>query len=258
MSTMDIKDLSLSYGPVNILREVSLPHLRGGQLIGILGANGAGKSTLLRGLAGLGDYAGAVVVDETELNDFSFQERVERIAYLPQTLPQPSTLVAYEAVVSACRAVWSHASLDKIEEAVESVFELLNIRHLAFQPLRKMSGGQRQMVGLAQIIVRRPKVMLLDEPTSALDLRWQLGVFDVVRTVLNETEGLCLMALHDLNLAIRHCDQLAVFSDGRLLSFGAPQEALSTEVLAEAYNVRGRIEMCSEGKPFVVTDGIAN
>ena len=110
------------------------------------------------------------------------------------------------------------------------------------------------MVGLAQVIVRRPSVMLLDEPTSALDLRWQLTVLDTVRMILGRHEGLCLMALHDINLAIRHCDFIALFGDGRLLAFGPPAEAVTSDILSQAYGIAGRVETCSRGLPFVVTE----
>ncbi|MFP3367470.1 ATP-binding cassette domain-containing protein, partial [Pseudoalteromonas sp. SIMBA_148] len=71
-----------------------------------------------------------------------------------------------------------------------------------------LSGGQRQMVGLAQALVRQPQLLLLDEPTSALDLRWQLALIEGVRGVVQEQQAICLIALHDINLALRFCDQI--------------------------------------------------
>ena len=184
--------------------------------------------------------------------------RAGRVGYLPQALPQETTLVAYEAVLSACRAVRPDLANVRIDAAVERVFDLLDIRPLAFQALNKMSGGQRQMVGLAQVMVRHPSVMLLDEPTSALDLRWQLTVLGTVRLILARHGGQCLMALHDINLAIRQCDFIALFGAGRLLAFGPPAEAMTEQVLTEAYGVTGRVETCSRGLPFVVTEPATN
>lgn len=257
MTVLKVEGLSLSYGRTAVLQNVSLPPVHGGSLVGILGANGVGKSTFLRALAGLQDYAGDIFLDDEELSKMTFLSRVGRVGYLPQVLPQATTLVAYEAVISACRAVRPDLSLEEVDLAVEEVFDRLGIRHLAFRALNQLSGGQRQMVGLAQVIVRKPTVMLLDEPTSALDLRWQIGVFDVVRSILRQRSGICLMALHDINLALRHCDYIGMFADGQLLSFGPPSEAMTSDVLRQAYRVEGRVETCSNGTPFVVTDGLA-
>lgn len=256
MTALEIHRLGLAYGDVQVLKDVSLPDLPAGSLVGVLGPNGAGKSTLLRAIAGLRRYSGSIALDGVPIVGLPYRRRVELIGYMPQELPQATSLVAYEAVVSACRAVRPDLPRDRVNAAVEAVFDRLDLRHLAFHPLAALSGGQRQMVGLAQVVVRRPAVLLLDEPTSSLDLRWQIGVFDVVRATVREQGGIALMALHDMNLAMRHCDLLAVFGQGRLLAFGAPGEAMSPRILRDAYGVSGRIEVCSAGRAFVVADGM--
>ena len=249
MVDLSVTNLCLAYGRKTVLEDVSLPAFAPGSMIGLLGPNGVGKSTLLRSLAGLESYRGDIRLDGEALRDLSHARRAGRIGYLP---------AAYEAVISAYRAVRPDLPKAEIEAAVEDVFDLLGIRDIAFQALNKMSGGQRQMVGLAQVIVRRPAILLLDEPTSALDLRWQLNVLMVVRRIVEAQGGLCLMALHDINLALRHCDRIALFSDGRLLACGPAGQAMTSETLRQAYGVVGRVEQCSTGTPFVVTDGIAS
>ena len=74
------------------------------------------------------------------------------------------------------------------------------------------------MIGLAQVLVRAPRLLLLDEPTSALDLRWQLQVLQAVRALVDEGQTLALIAVHDLNLALRFCDRIAVLGQGRVLA----------------------------------------
>lgn len=256
MFSLSIKDLGLAYGDIEVLRDITMADIRPGSLVGILGPNGAGKSTFLKSLAGINAYLGHALLNGEDLQTMHALRRTGQVGYLPQSLPQGTTLVAYEAVISACRAVRPDLKTDVVQTMVEDVFDLLNIRHLAFTALNKMSGGQKQMVGLAQIIVRRPGLLLLDEPTSALDLRWQMAVFDVVRFVLKQTNGICLMAIHDLNLALRHCDQIALFADRQLLAFGSAKNAMTSENLRRAYRVEGRVEACSNGTPFIVTDGL--
>lgn len=256
MTTLSIDRVSISYGRKVALRDITLPYLNNGTVLGVLGPNGVGKSTLLRALAGFQEFSGNIHLDGNRINKMSHLERASEIGYLSQVLPQPTTLIAYEAVMSAYRAVRPDVQSDQIDEAVERVFDQLGIRHLAFQALGKLSGGQRQMVGLAQVLVREPRVMLLDEPTSALDLRWQLNVIGVIRDIVTDKGGVCMIALHDINLAMRHCNQLMVLSNNQILSYGTPNEAITPDILSHAYGVAGRIETCSQGRPYLVTDNV--
>ncbi len=254
MTTLSIEDLSIRYGSISVIESLTLPVLSDGMIVGVLGGNGAGKSSLLRTLAGLQPCEGNIHMNGVPLSNRGGHAHGGLIGYLPQTLPQPTTLIAYEAVFSACRAVRPSGSPAEAEAATETIFARLGIQHMAMQPLNKLSGGQRQMVGLAQVLVSTPDITLLDEPTSALDLRWQMTVFEIVRDVLIRHGGICLMALHDINLAMRHCDRLVVLGEKRMIAFGTPAEAMTTETLRSAYGVEGRIERCSQGQPYFIAD----
>lgn len=253
---LTLRRLTLAYGRLTVLREFDLPAIASGKVVGVLGANAAGKSTLLRALAGLVPYRGEAHLDGRSIAGMGHRARAGLVGYLPQALPHGSTLVAYEAVVSAFRAVRGDLSRSAVDRAVEDVFDRLGIRHLAFRPLGRMSGGQRQMVGLAQVIVRRPRLMLLDEPTSALDLRWQLIVLRTVREIVATEAGIGLIALHDINLALRHCDRIVLLGGGELIACGAPREAITPESLRRAYGIDARVERGSDGIPIVLADDI--
>ncbi len=111
------------------------------------------------------------------------------------------------------------------------------------------------MVGLAQALVRQPRILLLDEPTSALDLQRQVEVLGLLRD-LARTRNLCVvLAIHDLNQALRFADQVAVLSQGRVVAGGAPEAVLTPALLQEVYGVRARLERCSQDRPFLVVDG---
>jgi iron complex transport system ATP-binding protein len=117
-----------------------------------------------------------------------------------------------------------------------------------------LSGGQRQMAGLAQLLARSPRLLLLDEPTSALDVRWQLLLFQALRTHVTTNRTLCVMAVHDLNLAARFCDDMLLMGQGQLLVSGSPQAVLTPAMLHRAYGVHARVECCSRGMPVVLAD----
>lgn len=257
MSLLEIEAVAVAYGGRPVLRGVSLPPLGPGSLVGILGPNGVGKSTLLRAIAGLQAFEGRVRLGGAALARLSQADRARQVGYLPQDLPQPSRLIVYEAVYSACRAVRPDLPAPAIEAACERAFAALDLGELALRPLERLSGGERQMVGLAQIMVRAPRLYLLDEPTSSLDLRRQIGVLESVRRAVRADGGLCLAAVHDINLALRHCDAIALLSGGRMVACGPPREALTADTLARVFGVAGRIETCSEGRPFVIVDDVA-
>ena len=178
---------------------------------------------------------------------------------MPQSLPQATTLVAYELVLSAARDknLAGDAAGDA-EARVEAIFASLDLRHLALRRMGELSGGQRQLVGLAQVLVRRPGLLLLDEPTSALDLRWQLRVLDAVRTLVSGEGAIGLIAIHDINLALRYADKIVVLGHDGLLAAGEPEAMLTPDLVSRAYGVEARIERCSLGFPIVLADRAAD
>jgi iron complex transport system ATP-binding protein len=255
MSGLEIAIASAGYRGRNVLTDVAVSSIAPGSLVAVIGPNAAGKSTLLKAIAGLVQAEGRVTLDGADLLQQRLGDRVRNVAYLPQSLPQATPLVAYEAVFSAVRATRPELSKAGAEAAVERVFNELGIRDIALRPLTEMSGGQRQMIGLAQLMARAPRLMLLDEPTSALDLHWQMDVIEAVRAATRHDGAIALIAVHDINLAIRACDAVIVIADGRVLADGAPAEVLNPAILRAAYGVEARIERCSRGTPFILIDG---
>ncbi|WP_029008088.1 ABC transporter ATP-binding protein [Azospirillum halopraeferens] len=245
--------LTAGYGRRRVLEGIDAGPIPPGSLVALIGCNGAGKSTLLKALAGLVAAAGAAALDSYDLLAMTPARRVRLTGYLPQTLPQGSVLVAYEAVTSALRAARPDLPAAEAERRVQAVFDRLGLEPLALRRLTELSGGQRQRIGLAQAMVRRPRLLLLDEPTSALDLRWQLNVLESVRSLADRDGCIALLAMHDINLALRFCDRTLVLGGGRLLADGPPA-ALDGALLRRAFGIDGRVETCSRGYRIALAD----
>ena len=133
---------------------------------------------------------------------------MEAIGYVPQDLLSSATLTAFESVMVSAR----RRGVDRWDplERTADVMDRLGITHLSDRLVSDMSGGQRQLVAVAQMLVREPSVMLLDEPTSALDLRHQVELLQLICDEVRGTDRVALVAIHDLNLAARYCDELLV------------------------------------------------
>lgn len=255
MTVLTIEQLNVAYGKKPVLGDLTMEPVAPGSLVALLGANAVGKSTLLKSLAGLQPASGKVWLNDTELLSMPRAERVQKIAYLPQSLPQSTSLLVWEALCSGYRALRPDLASAVVVRDVQAVLQQLSILDLALRPLCTLSGGQRQMVGLAQVLVRRPELLLLDEPTSALDMRWQLRVLELLHETCRDTGAVAVIAIHDLNLALRFCDWIAVLAQGTLLAAGPARETISAELLRTAFGIEARVEHCSLGWPMVVTDG---
>ncbi|SLM62107.1 MULTISPECIES: ABC transporter ATP-binding protein [Dickeya] len=251
---LSIAGFSAGYPKRRVISQLSVPLLPRGKITVLLGPNGSGKSTLLRALAGLGQAQGDLLLDDDNLMQLPFAKRAEKVVYLPQSLPAGVHLHVLESIIVAQRASGAHHH--DSEQDVMTLLRQLGIEHLAMSYLDQLSGGQKQLVGLAQSLIRQPSLLLLDEPLSALDLNYQFHVMDLVRQETRKRNIVTVVVVHDINIALRHGDHVLMLKDGRLIADGEPAEVISEQSLAQVYGVRGRIERCSRGIPQVMIDGL--
>jgi iron complex transport system ATP-binding protein len=221
-----------------VLKDVSLS-LSPGHLVALVGPNGAGKTTLLRALAGLVPSSGAVHVGGVALSSLSLRERARRFAYLPQGhivhWPLPG-----RDIVALGR--YPHGATDPARltprdtEAVLRAMQATDVVEFSDRRVTELSGGERSRVALARVFAVEAPVILADEPTSSLDPRHQIDVMKSLRTAADQGT-LVMVVTHDLGLAARFADTVLVLSDGRLVSQGAPAEALSEEIMGEVFRI---------------------
>ncbi|MEY4561100.1 MAG: hypothetical protein RLZZ618_377 [Pseudomonadota bacterium] len=253
-AALHIGALDLAYGAHQVLSKLTLSDVPPGNVVGVLGANGAGKSSLLRAVARMERAQGELRLGTLDLLRGRREDLLHHVAYLPQALPQASSLRVLEVIVGVLRATCPGLSAAEREERFHSVLAELQLLPLAMRRLDQLSGGQRQMVGLAQVLVRRASLMLLDEPTSALDLRWQMQTLHALRAAARDRGAIVCLAMHDLNLAARHCDRLVVLGPRGLLAEGPPAAVLRAEVLREGFEVDARIVQGEDQLPMVLVE----
>ncbi|MEP5731151.1 MAG: ABC transporter ATP-binding protein [Sulfitobacter sp.] len=250
--TLNIDHLQAGYGAKKILHDVTVRDIKEGVFVGLIGPNASGKSTLFKALAGLvTPTAGRITIDNDDLTHLPRKVRARRIAYMPQAFGCNAFLTVFESVLLALKQTtgWRVQSenLDRVAETLNA----LGLSHLANRSIADLSGGQAQMVAVAQTIVRAPEVILLDEPTSALDLHHQLSIMTSIRNEMDHHKPVVMAALHDLNLAAKFCDRLILLRDGAILADGPPNEILALAEIGETYRVETDLERTSRGALYV-------
>ncbi|MEM6939071.1 MAG: ABC transporter ATP-binding protein [Pseudomonadota bacterium] len=254
--TLAARNLTFAYGTRPILQDTGFAPLEPGRLTALIGPNASGKSTLFRVIAGLLKAQGTVVLNGTDLATLSPKERLQRVCFMPQFFAANAALTVFDVVMMAQKNLsgWRVTSedMDKVGIALHDA----GIGHLSEAYISELSGGQSQMVSVAQALIRRSEVYLFDEPTSALDLNHQLSVLSQIQAAIAARGAIGVVALHDLNLAARYADHLILLRQGQVLAQGAPAEILYRPEIAETYGVD--IHITTGPKEDLVVHAYAN
>lgn len=247
MVTLELDRLGARYGRRKILQDATTPPISGGALTALVGPNAAGKSTLFRRVAGQLRGAGSVRLTGADQGS---------LRYMPQDTGMNAALTVYESIILALKQGGGGWRLSASElAAVDHALTRLGITELADRQLPELSGGQRQVVSIAQTLVAQPSVVLMDEPTSALDLYRQYEVLGALRSYAEETGAVMILALHDLNQVMRCCTTTIAMSEGRILATGPTLDVLRPDLIRRLYGIDSRVELCSRGCPMMIVDG---
>jgi iron complex transport system ATP-binding protein len=215
-----------------------------GQVVGLIGPNGAGKTTLVRAVTGGARlFDGAITVADRAVASYTHRDLARLVAVLPQGAPTTFAFTARQFV-----EMGRHAHVSRFGDlsapdraAVDRAMALTDTATLSERRVDELSGGDLQRLTLAQALAQEPSILLLDEPTSHLDLNHRLQVLDVVRALADE--GLAVLAVfHDLDMAARYSDRLAVVTGGGMPQQGTPESVLTRETLRRVFGVAAVIE----------------
>jgi iron complex transport system ATP-binding protein len=239
VASLEISNLSFSFGgnkPL-VINDVSAC-FEGGEITTVIGRNGGGKTTLLRSIAKQLKASGSVKLRDDDGRPLS----VETLAFVPQLSQVNSKLTVFEMVLLGLVSDLRWRVSEEQSQRVEALLGELGLDDLSRFPMSSLSGGQKQLVFLAQAFVSKPKALLLDEPTSALDLRHQLLVMNLVRDYTRRNRAATVVVAHDLMLAARYSDKLLMLHEGRVKSFAVSEKVLRPDLLAEVYKVEASVE----------------
>lgn len=242
--TLELKNVSVRHRGGWLLQGIStLLDARG--IVGLVGPNGAGKTTLLNAIATLLPFNGTICWNGEPVD-------IRRIGYLPQQCQVQADLSIIETLLlGAHEHLGWRVGDDSLASAIQTL-AYFGMENLHARSMQTLSGGQQQLVLLAQRMLREPLLLLLDEATSALDIRHQMQVFQILRDYAERTGALVVIAVHDLNLAGRHCDRLLLLNGGRLANDGPFEEVVTLKMLSDIYGIDAEFLSSVTGKPVIL------
>lgn len=237
MSTplLEMRNISIHFGGIKAVDDVSIDVMPG-EVVGLLGHNGAGKSTLIKILSGAYKKdAGEIYVDgkKVEINS-PIDAREHNIETIYQTLALSDNLDAASNLFLGREITTKFGLLDDTAMEAESrkIMARLNPNFQRFsEPVRSLSGGQRQSVAIARAVYFNARILIMDEPTAALGVHETAMVADLIKELKAQGLGIFLIS-HDTREMMDLCDRVSVMKNGQLIGTERVEDVTEDDILS--------------------------
>ena len=232
---LNVQDIRFHYPGRPVLEKVSFA-VKKGQVLAILGTNGTGKTTLLKCINRiLTPAAGSVFVGDVPVAGLSRNTLAQQIGFVEQQRIGSRATVFNTVLLGRKPYIrWDITQHDM--EIASRALETLGMADYALRYLDELSGGELQKVIIARALAQEPEILLMDEPTSSLDLKNQLEVLNLIRQISRGQGIAVVVAMHDLNLALRFADRFLLLKDKTIFAAGGP-EVMTPENIESVYAV---------------------
>ena len=244
MSVLDLDNLSVTVWGFDLLKNISLK-LNTGEVMAIIGPNGAGKTSLINTLVNNGHSqqvnSGEVMLCGRAYNQWEAKQRAKHVALLPQLNSLAFPFVVEEVIGLGRIPHDTGCEVDTL--IVDESLRALDILHLKNRLYTQLSGGEKQRIQLARVMVQvwraedaGERLLLLDEPTSSLDLGHQQQLMEVIRKFADQGVAI-LMVVHDINLVSTYADKVLALCCGEVFAQGEPKTVINSELMKQLYTV---------------------
>ena len=259
------ENLSVGYPKKMVLESVNLDFYSG-EFVSLLGPNGVGKSTLLRTLSRLLPIRkGRVTVMEKSLEAIPAPELAKVMSVVLTHKSIPPLFQAYDFVAMGRypHTRWTGRLDEADDRVVMEALTMVRAEDLIFRDMSTLSDGERQKILIARALAQEPEIILLDEPTMHLDLKHRMEIMSILKDMCRR-KGICVVAsLHDIEVAARVSDRVALIQKHVVDRFGPPEDVLMEDTVSELYDfsdagfsrLLGNIEFrgnMEKGRVFVI------
>ncbi|MBM3599214.1 MAG: ABC transporter ATP-binding protein [Alphaproteobacteria bacterium] len=219
-AALDVVELEVSYGPVRVLKQVSLA-VAAGEFVALLGSSGCGKTTLLRAISGFVSVAaGRIGVSGRDITHLPPDKRGMAMVFQSYALWPHMTTAQIIGYGLRLRKV----PKPEIAERVRAILAMLKLEGLGERMVTQLSGGQRQRVALGRALAINPEILLLDEPLSNLDARIREEVRHEIKALQHKLGITTIHVTHDREEAMVMADRIVILDAGQIAQVGAPEE----------------------------------
>ena len=220
-SAVSIRQVTKHFGHLRALDKVSLESGEG-EFFGLLGPNGAGKTTLISALAGLSKPdSGKLSIMGHDVQD-DYQQARLRLGVVPQEL----VFDPFFTVRETLRFQSGYFGLSNNEGWIDEILENLDLMPKANTNMRRLSGGMKRRVLVAQALIHKPPVIVLDEPTAGVDVELRQGLWEFIKR-LNRDGHTVILTTHYLEEAQALCNRVAMLKQGRVVALDTTQDLLA-------------------------------
>ncbi|SUY46765.1 cobalt ABC transporter ATPase [Clostridium putrefaciens] len=215
---ISIKGLKVKYDDNLVLNNINL-NIKKGDFCALIGPNGAGKSTFFKSIMSLVDYTGDIRFQNKNTRDIDKRDFYKSIGYVSQN---PNDYISRDSVYNEIKFTLDNYNI-KDEGKINKVIKRLNLEHLKDKNPRDISGGERQRLAIATMIVLEPKVLLIDEPTRGLDDENKKRLQEILKEI-NSTGVTIILITHDMDFAASSANRFIMLFNGKITSDGDMQK----------------------------------
>ncbi len=219
---VEVRNIARSFGSTQAVDDLSFS-IGGGEIVGLLGPNGAGKTTTMRIMSGfLSPDEGTVTVEGISILE-NPTEAQKIIGYLPENNPLYNEMLVSELLgVSADLKGLSRAKSTTRKKALDFVVNAVNIKDVYYHPIRELSKGYKQRVGLAVVLLHKPKILILDEPTEGLDPNQRTEIRSLIKELAQERT--VIISTHVMQEVEALCSRMIIINKGKRVADGSVEE----------------------------------
>ena len=257
--TISVNSLNVYRDRKRILNDINLT-FKSGEIHVIIGPNGSGKSTFLKTLCGLIPYqSGTIKIDGVNMNELSAKHLSKRRALLNQKNELAFDFLASEVIMMGRYPHFDHKPTPEDLIAYTEVIELLQLEELAIRNFQELSGGEKQRVSLARVLLQIwnttsdefASILFLDEPLLSLDIHYQIELFNTLKKISLSKNFIIISVLHEFNIASKFADIISIFDKGEIYTTGKTNLVLSNANIKSVFKIETSIREI-DGKNYLL------